>query len=714
MEIYGNVISIEKYATQKTPGVYKIKNLEDDKNYKISYLGFCPVQSLDSIKGTINALNEFENKPLVVPVETEEYLKQSLFKALKNAKFGYRKCENLIDELKNTYTTIEKIYQKLNSWASDEASNPTLDSISKGQSTKFLEWWKKNFLFRRLYLLGLNNREIKSSFTSLDDLYNDLTTNPFKIHSISIEKAKEINDLLGKNNKNNDIIGGKITRYIYQSSWTSTPFSYIAKGFPEIYVCLDYIKDNYPLVFEDKFVYSKYCHDMEIFLANKITALLIKTDVDKLESVNLPKIVNQVQVDKDIILTEEQHLALEGCLSNHISIVTGGAGCGKTTLIKQIVRNLIYRKDDFVLTSFTGKAVLRIKEVVGKDLEKNCLTISLLIQKKKFRLNPPKFKTLVIDEASMISGALMYDLCKLYNHNFKIILIGDSNQLPPIGLCSFFKEIIISGKIPVYYLTINKRILNNEKSANILVNANLLIKKDRDLIIPFKYLTGKGFEIIEGEKNVVYDIINALSKSGVNMEEITVLTPYNKDIDEINNFVQKIYLKDIPVYRYANIDYIIGDRMMQTTNVYSVEGEIMNGEEGIIIGITSDELTIRFSEEKIINYTWSDNKKFKDYKNDEDVWDIEKSEHEFLSCDLKHSFCKTVHKSQGSEYTYVIIFLPESKSSFVNINLLYTAITRTKKTVWMVVDKENLTKASGTKLGFRCDRLSDRIRELNI
>jgi hypothetical protein len=708
MDIFGNIICIEKRSSEKSDGVLKIKNLEDDKIYRLNYSGFCPAQSLDSIKGKIDNKNNFINKPLIVPVETIDYLKQSLFISLKGAKFGFRTCENFIDELNKNYNTVEKIYEKINFLASDESNNNTVfDSITKGQTNKFLAWWKKNYLLRRLYLLGLNNKEIKYSFISIDKLYDKLINNPFFVHSISIEKAKVVNELFEKNNKNFDVIGGKITRYLYQSSWTSTPFSYIVKGFPEIYVCLDYIKDNYPLVFEDKFVYSQYCYDMEVFLATKIQSLLLKSEVDKLNSLNLPKIVNQIQVDQDIILTEEQNLALEGCLSNHISVVTGGAGCGKTTLIKQIVRNLIYREEEFILTSFTGKAVLRIKEVIGKELEDMCMTMSLMIQKKKFRLGAPKFKTLIIDEASMISGALLYDFLRLYTHNFKIILIGDDNQLPPIGLCAFFKEVINSGKVPIYYLTINKRILNNQKSSNILINANNLISDK-----PFEFITGKGFEIIEGEKNICFDIIKALFEKNIKMEEITVLTPYNKDIDEINYFAQSIYLKDVSVFKYGNREFLIGDRMMQTSNVYSELGEVMNGEEGIIINITHEHLTLRFSNEKIIEYKWNDSKKYKDYKNDDEVWDNEVNEKEFLTSDLKHSFCKTVHKSQGSEYDYVIIYIPTSNSSFININLLYTAITRTKKTVWLVVDKETLLKASKTKLGFRCDRLGDRIKLL--
>ena len=217
MHIYGNIIKIESYATFKEPAVFKIFNIEDKKKYKVKYLGFLPIQIQDSITGHVNSDMFFEKKPLVVPVESYEYLKQSLFMSLKKSGFGSKKCEDFLRELSESYGNINNIFFKINSWA-DEASNREFvtEILTTSQMNKFLRWWNKNYLLRRLYLLGLNNKEIKLSFLPLHILYQNLTKNPHLVHSIDIEKASQINQLMGKENIKFNIIGGKITRFVYQ------------------------------------------------------------------------------------------------------------------------------------------------------------------------------------------------------------------------------------------------------------------------------------------------------------------------------------------------------------------------------------------------------------------------------------------------------------------------------------------------------------------
>ena len=145
---------------------------------------------------------------------------------------------------------------------------------------------------------------------------------------------------------------------------------------------------------------------------------------------------------------------------------------------------------------------------------------------------------------------------------------------------------------------------------------------------------------------------------------------------------------------------------MQTQNVYNEEFEVMNGEEGYIEKMTKEYLRVRFSKNKSIDYIW----KIADLNITKE--DEQKGEKEFLISDLKHSFCKTVHKSQGSEYDYVILYIPRyiSSSDFININLLYTAITRTKKKIWVVCDLKTIERGCGKRLEIEFQKLSIKLR----
>ena len=708
MEIFGTIIKVRKYSTEKEPGILHIQNIKDDKKYNIKFNGFLPAHNLDAVKGFVDEENSFIYKPLVIPVETYDYLQQSLFACLRKTKFSSKKCNDFLQELIEYSENIENVYKELNSWASDKSKrNFTSTVLTFDQIDKFLNWWKKNYLLRKLYLLGLGDSEIKNSYLDYNTIYQTLKNNPYSLHSISESKAENICNLLEKKSNNQDILGGKILRFIYKCGWTSIPLPYITKNFPELYSCLDYIKEKFPIVFDDKYVYCDYCYQMETFLADKINNMILKKINEDLLNIDLPKVVNNIVKLDDIVLTDEQEKALEGCLENHISIISGGAGCGKTTLIKNIIKNLEYRNIKYALTSFTGKAVLRIKEVLGEEYSQHCYTLSLLIQKKKYNIDPPKFETLIIDEASMISGSLIYDFLTLYKRYYKIILVGDYNQLPPIGYCNFFKELILSNKVNTYYLTVNKRIIDNVKSSNILQNANMLISQEDK-----KFKTGNGFELLEGDHNLVNKIIASLYKHNVKFNDITVLTPFNKDIQSINDYARKIFLKDSEIFEYDNRQFVVGDRLMQTVNVYNEETVVMNGEEGNIRSIDKNGLTIFYNKDKIIEYKWCHDKKLTKKEKSEN--EEEKSEKEFFSCDLKHSFTKTVHKSQGSEYLYVIFYLPKAtnNSDFVNINLLYTAITRAKKTIWLVCDKNSLYKALNTNIKEQFDRLSFRLKDL--
>lgn len=724
IEIKGIITKIVSYPSDTEPTIFKIKTSTEAEEQRCQYTGFFPIKINDMISAKAEKTGNtlvIKTKPLIVVPATKESLKLSFVKALKGTVFGPKKADKLYDELITRYGTTDDIVCKLNQWAvgshKDEKGNKDsadfVETINKMQLSKLLDWWYKNYNKRRLFLLGLTNKEIIGSKMSENELYECLANNALGVSSLTIEKAIQINNLFSKETTNNDLVAAQVNRYVNKNcsnGLMATPLSEILNMFRDTKDIIPYISKNYNLVFEESLVYTKNSYEIENFLTDKIKSLILKNDDLFLRYGDMPHVVNPIQVDEDIELTEEQHDALKGALSNHISIITGGAGCGKTTLIKQLVKNLIYRKKNFLLTSFTGKAVLRIKETL-KCEDGFCYTLSRLIYKKKNYQPVPKFDTLIIDEVSMVSSELIYNFMKYFSHRYSIILIGDCNQLPPIGLGSFFSEVINSGRIPIYRLTENKRISGNSGISNILINANRLIDDRRDLKEAFVFRTSLGFDLIEGDISTCKSILKQLHGKKINKEKITVLTPFNKDIPEINDFAQKIFNKDNMSCVFEYQEYRVGDRVMQTQNVYNEEFEVMNGEEGYISEMNEDFLQVKFSEQKTINYIWKscDPKIFE--KEDE-----QKEEKEFMISDLKHSFCKTVHKSQGSEYDYVIFYIPMylSGNNFININLLYTAITRTRKKIWVVGDLTTIERGCAAKLEIKYQKLSQKLQKTTM
>lgn len=723
--IKGIITKILSFPSDTQPTVFKVKTAEKEEEQRCQYTGFFPIKTNDIIcaKGEIFIRTLIiKEKPLVVVPASADSLKSAFVKALKGTGFGPKKAEALQQELFDRYGSNQGIIQRLNEWAMGTHKNEKgqkdsadfIESINKKQLMKLLDWWYKNYNKRRLYLLGLNNKEIINSKMSENELYEQLTQhNALGVSSLPMEKAIQINNLLDKKTTADDLVAARVNRYVNQNcsnGMMATPLSMVLNTLPEAKTMLPYIAKNYNLVFEDELVYTKNSYQIEDFLAQKIKSLIMRNDDYILRFGDLPHVVNPIQVDENITLTEEQNKALEGALTYHISVITGGAGCGKTTLIKQLVKNLNYRKKDFLLTSFTGKAVLRIKETLGEDVQNCCFTLSRLIYKKKNYQHIPKFKYLIVDEASMVSSDLIYNFMKYFTHSYSIILIGDCNQLPPIGLGAFFSEVIKSEKVPIFKLTENKRIIigkggNNRGLSNILINANRLIDKERNLKDPFEFRTSMGFEMIEGGIDKCKSYLGALQKKGVKKEKITILTPFNKDIPAINKYAQSIYSEELGC-EFANVKYHIGDRVMQTLNIYNENFEVMNGEEGYITELTGEYLRVQFSPTKIIDYLWKIGSE--EFVNE----DEQTGEKEFIVSDLKHSFCKTVHKSQGSEYDFVILYVPKylGGGDFININLLYTAITRTKKKIWVIGNLATIEKGCSKKLQILYQKLSVRLQ----
>lgn len=411
--------------------------------------------------------------------------------------------------------------------------------------------------------------------------------------------------------------------------------------------------------------------------------IVIRTK-ENVKTKNYDKLIEKVSKKNNIVLSDEQKEAISTSLNNNITIITGGPGTGKTTIIKCIIDILEDIKKEYVLCAPTGRATKRIKETTGKEAK----TLHRLLEITKVDDNdidmfyelpvtPIDTDVVIVDEASMIDCMLMNNLFKALNSSTKVIMVGDVNQLPSVGPGSVLKDIINSNATNVVYL---KQIYRQSAMSDIIVNAHRVNEgiypefktKDTDLF----YIKTDSIESTLAEiSSLVSYRIESFAKLDI-LKDLQVLTPMKKTqlgTIELNTLLQNVLNPKSSSKKekeFNNRIFREGDKVMQIVNNYdkkfSINGEhfdgIYNGDIGYIkeVDNLNQRLIVLFDEEKEVIY-------------------------EFDELDqLEHAFAVTIHKSQGSEFDYVILPLYTGYQKLFTRNLLYTAMTRAKKMLVIV------------------------------
>ena len=411
--------------------------------------------------------------------------------------------------------------------------------------------------------------------------------------------------------------------------------------------------------------------------------IVIRTK-ENVKTKNYDKLIEKVSKKNNIVLSDEQKEAISTSLNNNITIITGGPGTGKTTIIKCIIDILEDIKKEYVLCAPTGRATKRIKETTGKEAK----TLHRLLEITKVDDNdidmfyelpvtPIDTDVVIVDEASMIDCMLMNNLFKALNSSTKVIMVGDVNQLPSVGPGSVLKDIINSNATNVVYL---KQIYRQSAMSDIIVNAHKVNEgiypefktKDTDLF----YIKTDSIESTLAEiSSLVSYRIESFAKLDI-LKDLQVLTPMKKTqlgTIELNTLLQNVLNPKSSSKKekeFNNRIFREGDKVMQIVNNYdkkfSINGEhfdgIYNGDIGYIkeVDNLNQRLIVLFDEEKEVIY-------------------------EFDELDqLEHAFAVTIHKSQGSEFDYVILPLYTGYQKLFTRNLLYTAMTRAKKMLVIV------------------------------
>lgn len=395
-----------------------------------------------------------------------------------------------------------------------------------------------------------------------------------------------------------------------------------------------------------------------------------------------PRITGDLpEPNSDFPLEPEQKEAIEVCTRSPLSVLTGGPGTGKTTIVKEVVNAIRSDNPDerIMYGSLAGKAARRLAESVGEDAG----TVHSILGMRPGK--PPKYNesnklpcdTFVLDEASMVDEAMMLDLLKALPDGCRLIVVGDSNQLPSIGAGSVLRDMIRSEVIPCVQLKKSKRFDPN--SGISLVSKSILDGKDPDLS------PRKDFTWVESKnpRNVGDQLIGNVKEAlarGIPPGDIQCLTPqYGTDIGAkaLNRRLKPLLnpgYKSKPYVSRFGQQFHVDDRVMQTgSNDYELN--LFNGDIGIISDVD-----------------------FKGHRN-EDVpcitltVDDERGQIKVPFDKLnriQHAWAKSIHKSQGSEYPFVIMPVSGLHRNMIDRTLLFTGTTRTRSELCMVGDESVL------------------------
>lgn len=438
----------------------------------------------------------------------------------------------------------------------------------------------------------------------------------------------------------------------------------------------DYLICHEELIAENKTqVYLPCFYHAEVGIANKIKEILNNSIFKKFSQKQLDTEIEKSEDENQIKYDDFQKEAIKKAINSNFSVITGGAGVGKTTLTKAIIDIFSNLGRKVILAAPTGRAAKRMTEVTKREAK----TIHRLLEFNndgKFTKNSENkidADVLIVDEASMIDVILMNNLLKATPKSTTVILIGDVNQLPSVGAGNILRDIINSGTVPVIKLT---KIYRQENMSKIIINSHKINKGEMPDLKVQKY--SDFFFIEENDEEKCADLISQLCEKRlpkyykVNpVEDIQVLSPMKKGTlgtDNINKLLQEKLNKNKISLKYGSFEYKLGDKVMQTKNNY--DKDVFNGDIGEISFINADLETIEINfDSKFVSY---------------DISELD---------EITLAYACTIHKSQGAEYPIIIIPMTKSHYIMLKQNLLYTGITRAKKICIIVGQKDAIFRA---------------------
>lgn len=434
-------------------------------------------------------------------------------------------------------------------------------------------------------------------------------------------------------------------------------------------------------------LYLKKAHHCEVSLARVFRGRLrAPAEPDDLKQYEEP--LEKAQKSVSVALSEEQYTIARNLLRGPLAILTGGPGTGKTTLISVLAKAFEARRERFALAAPTGRAAKRLQEVTGFDactLHKLLEFQPFLGRFRKNHENPLDFDTLIVDETSMVDAFLFDALLDALPKKTRLLLVGDKDQLPPVGPGQVFKDLIQSGTIPYFELT---RIFRQASLSTIILGAHAI---RQGKIPPVRTLTpselretlvsgrnGGDFYLVneEAAPRIVQAIVelgvSTIPKAFPDLEPsaIQVVTPVHRGplgtiaLNEAFQHARLAVGKIKPPFLQVGAQrFYAGDRILQLKNNY--QHEIFNGDIGQVVRVFPENRAFiaRFYGRSL------------EIKGD----GLE---------EMGLAYAISVHKAQGSEFGVVLMPIVTDHFIMLQRNMLYTALTRAKRlAVWIGTKK---------------------------
>lgn len=523
----------------------------------------------------------------------------------------------------------------------------------------------------------------------LNDTIRVIENNPYElidtIDSINFNKIDSLKDKLNIKIDDEKRILALII-YLFKITCFNTGDTYLDKS-----VIITAVKSNYEeniseekimfylmelnkmgkiIIEDDKYMlleyynYENYIASSIYYLSNKENNLIENVD-GKIES---------LESFFDITYNKEQKKAIKQALIKNVSIITGGPGTGKTTIIKGITEaykmvsgySLDKLQEKMILLAPTGRAAKRMSEAcnypaytIHRYLRWNKDTLEFGLNER----NKSNAEFIIVDETSMIDVELMANFFKALTKNVRLVFIGDYNQLESVGPGNVLKDLIESEMINTIFL---KEIYRQEQNSYITelayevnngeLSEGFLEKKD-----DYNFIKCDSNDILKACTDVCLLAVN----KGYNLKNVQVLAPVYKGlngIDNLNKVLQKIFnpKSDDKNETYdAEVVYREGDKILQLENM--PDENVFNGDIGFISKINGSEITVSF-DGNMVKYTK------KDYKS------------------IKHGYAISIHKAQGSEFDIVVMPVTNNYKMMLYRKIIYTAITRAKKSLMIIGD----------------------------